>query len=52
LTVADDGVGVPDELDWDSSVTMGLRLVRDLARQLGGQLVFDCKSGTRVQLVF
>ncbi|MEI6874370.1 MAG: PAS domain S-box protein [Spirochaetota bacterium] len=36
LRVDDDGVGLPTGLDADSTPTLGLRLVGNLARQLGG----------------
>ncbi len=36
LRVADDGTGFPDDLDFTSESTLGLRLVAGLADQLGG----------------
>lgn len=53
LTVADNGVGLPAGLDWTTTRTLGLRLVRMLGQhQLGGQLELDGACGTRVSLRF
>lgn len=38
LVVQDDGIGFPPYLDWQNSPTLGLRLVRILARQLEATL--------------
>lgn len=38
LTVSDDGPGLPDGFDPSRSSGLGMRLVRSLARQLGGKL--------------
>ncbi len=35
LTVADDGYGLPDGFDLDTSATLGLKIVRTMAGQLG-----------------
>lgn len=51
IEVADDGVGLPDGLDPMASTALGLRLVRSLAKQLGGKLRFDDDGlGLRVAL--
>ena len=52
LTVADDGVGLPDGIDWETVRSLGLRLVRTLAEQLGAKIEVKSKTGTEVQLVF
>ncbi|HRD66810.1 MAG TPA: PAS domain S-box protein [Candidatus Competibacter sp.] len=53
LTVADNGVGLPAELDWTTTRTLGLRLVRMLGQhQLRGQIEFDRTDGTRFSLRF
>ncbi len=41
LRVADDGVGFPPEFNWRQAQSMGLRLVRVLADQLGGTLELE-----------
>jgi len=53
LTVADNGVGLPADLDWAATKTMGLRLVRMLGQhQLGGTIEVDRARGTRFSLTF
>ncbi|MCB9077819.1 MAG: PAS domain S-box protein [Anaerolineaceae bacterium] len=52
LTVADNGVGLPADLDLNASKTLGLRLVRTLVRQLGATLEVDAASGVTVNVTF
>ncbi|UJR83657.1 AAA family ATPase [Sandaracinus amylolyticus] len=52
LSVADDGVGIPDEIDPLGTDTLGLQLVRDLTEQLGGSLVVERERGTRFVVSF
>lgn len=50
LAVQDDGVGFPAGLDFERATTLGLRLVRSLAEQLGGQLTIQGEEGAEVVL--
>ncbi|MDS4031286.1 MAG: PAS domain S-box protein [Candidatus Contendobacter sp.] len=53
LRVADNGVGLPSDLDWTTTRTLGLRLVRMLGQhQLGGQLELNGAPGTCFSLRF
>jgi PAS domain S-box-containing protein len=53
LTVADNGVGLPQEFDLTTVKTLGLVMVRMLGQhQLGGHFEFFKGHGTRVRLVF
>ncbi|RJP78299.1 MAG: PAS domain S-box protein [Candidatus Zixiibacteriota bacterium] len=52
LTVADNGVGFPADLDVRQSGSLGLQLVNSLAGQLGADLTVQSGPGTRVELVF
>lgn len=53
LRVADNGIGLPENLDWTTTRTLGLRLVRMLSRQpLQGYLEVDCSTGTCFLLRF
>ena len=50
LTVADDGVGYPEEADSGSSSTLGNQFVGLLARQLRGKMRVEHHAGTPVTL--
>lgn len=55
LNVRDNGVGLPKDLDVQRAQTLGLNLVHDLTRQLGGSVEFreDIREpGTEVRVVF
>ncbi len=52
LTVADNGIGWPKEMDVQTAPSLGLRLVRTLADQLGGTLHVDSDGGAKVELQF
>jgi two-component sensor histidine kinase len=52
LTVADDGVGLPEKLDIRQTRTLGLQLVTALAQQLGGTVSVDRAAGTTVRVTF
>ena len=52
LVLADDGVGMNPDLDWTTSRTLGLRLVRALTEQLSAKLDIHYDRGTRVVLTF
>jgi len=52
IVLSDNGVGLPIGLDWTTSRSLGLRLVRALAEQLHARLDIRSDGGTRVDLVF
>ncbi|MCX6556915.1 MAG: response regulator [Candidatus Aminicenantes bacterium] len=52
LTVADNGVGLPADLDFEKSETLGLRLVKMLSQQLNGSIALDRSAGTVFSLKF
>ena len=53
LTVADNGVGLPVDLDWSNTDTMGLLLVKMLGEhQLQGRIELDRSCGTSFRLRF
>jgi two-component sensor histidine kinase len=52
LRLSDDGVGLPPDLDWATTRSLGLRLVRALAQQLRGSLEIRSRNGTEVRLTF
>lgn len=50
LSVADDGAGLPP--DFERKNSLGVRLVKNLARQLGGDVSFTSANGTVVTILF
>jgi len=52
LVVADNGVGLRSDINWETARTLGLRLVRTLAEQLGAKIEVESKAGTEVRLTF
>jgi two-component sensor histidine kinase len=52
LIVADDGIGLPPDLDLASSETLGMQLVHSLTDQLEGTLLYNGKKGTKFQVFF
>ncbi len=53
LTVKDDGVGIPEDLDMEQTDTMGLQLVKVLAeQQLDGKINLDRTNGTQFNIKF
>jgi two-component sensor histidine kinase len=52
LSVADDGIGLPADLDPANAPTLGLKLVGTLARQLDGDLQVERGPGTRFSIRF
>jgi PAS domain S-box-containing protein len=53
LSVDDDGAGLPQDKSLDRSTSLGFKLVRSLAHQLGGTLEWTTSaSGTHVAITF
>lgn len=52
LSVSDDGIGLPHEVDFNRAATPGLQIVNSLARQLGGTLSVERTGLTRFTLRF
>lgn len=52
LTVGDNGVGFPQDIDYQNSGSLGLRLVCSLVRQIQGNIKLDPGSGTIFKITF
>ncbi|MBF0320674.1 MAG: PAS domain S-box protein [Nitrospirae bacterium] len=52
LIVADNGVGLPEGMDIDSTRSLGLKVVSILIKQLRGTIEIDRTAGTRFRLRF
>lgn len=52
LTIADNGVGFPDDIDFKETDSLGLQLVNNLVEQLDGTITLDKNDGTKFIIVF
>jgi two-component sensor histidine kinase len=52
LEVADNGVGLPEDMTVENTMSLGLKLVSVLAQQLGGEVQLHRNSGTRFVVSF
>jgi len=52
LIVGDNGVGLPPDTDLEKSSSLGLRLVRMLAQQLGAEIHINRSKGTEFKFKF
>jgi two-component sensor histidine kinase len=52
LIIKDNGVGLPEGLDYKNASTLGLQLVNVLAEQLGGTLQIKSDQGTEAIVTF
>jgi two-component sensor histidine kinase len=52
LTVSDDGVGFPKDIDMQNARSLGLQLVQTLARQLDGRIEVHRRNGTAFIVTF
>jgi len=52
LTVKDNGSGIPENVDFYKSSTVGFNLVNNLIKQLGGILEINRTEGTEFKITF
>ena len=52
IVIKDNGVGIPENIDFENSTGFGLTLVRLLTEQIGGTIGIERKNGTSVILEF
>ena len=52
LTISDDGAGIPSDIDFDHTDTLGLSLVSTLVKQLRGSMEVERSGGTLVRIIF
>jgi PAS domain S-box-containing protein len=46
LVVRDNGIGIPEDLDWKNAATLGMRLINSLVDQVDGTITLDRENGT------
>lgn len=52
LNIADDGQGLPSQLNLEKIDTFGLELVQHLSKRINGEMVIDRSNGTRFKISF
>jgi two-component sensor histidine kinase len=52
LKISDNGVGLPPNLDVETTKTLGLKLVYSLSEQLDATLKVDTTHGTKFEIIF
>jgi PAS domain S-box-containing protein len=52
ISIADDGVGLPDHVDYRNTESLGLQLVVTLVEQINGKIRLDNKKGTKFVIDF
>jgi len=52
LTVSDNGVGLPENLDFRNTNSLGLQLVNELVKQIDGTIEFNNDGGTEFKIIF
>ncbi|HEX8515087.1 MAG TPA: PAS domain S-box protein [Bacteroidia bacterium] len=52
LEVADNGIGLPKEIDYRNTQSLGLQLVVTLTDQLNGSIEMDSSNGTKYTIIF
>ena len=52
LTICDNGVGIPEDIDFFNTDSLGLQLVNSLTDQIDGKIDFDKSNGTKFTITF
>jgi PAS domain S-box-containing protein len=52
LSVKDNGIGIAQDMDFENIKSLGLRLVKILADQIGGELEIKNKNGSQFSILF
>jgi two-component sensor histidine kinase len=50
--MADNGIGMPEAVNFENSTGLGLRLIGMLAKQLAGKIRIERGNGTKIILEF
>ncbi|MFT3796030.1 histidine kinase dimerization/phosphoacceptor domain -containing protein [Flavobacterium sp.] len=52
LKIADNGIGLPDEFDTNNTTSLGLDLIKGLAKQLNGSMAITNSQGVQITVRF
>lgn len=52
LTVKDDGIGFPSDVNYKNTDSLGLQLINSLTGQIDGQIILNTSNGTSFTIIF
>jgi two-component sensor histidine kinase len=52
LVVSDNGIGLPEDVDYKKTNTLGLQLIKSLTEQINGEIRLDQSHGTAFTVIF
>jgi PAS domain S-box-containing protein len=52
LSISDNGIGIPENIDFFNTDSLGLQLVNSLTDQIDGEIEFDRSNGTKFSIIF
>ena len=52
LTIADNGIGLPEDLDYKTMDSLGLKIVNSLVDQIDGEILLERNNGTTFKILF
>ena len=52
ISIADDGIGIPEDINLENPETLGLQLVNNLVGQIDGEIELDRSHGTEFKITF
>lgn len=52
LVISDDGIGLPENLDYEKTESLGLKLVKSLVDQIDGHMTLVTNAGTTIKINF
>ena len=52
MVISDNGVGIPENIDFFNTDSLGLQLVNSLTDQIDGEIEFDRNNGTKFTIIF
>lgn len=52
IKISDNGIGLPDNFDWENPTSMGTDLIKTLTEQLEGDITVNSNKGTHYLLTF
>jgi two-component sensor histidine kinase len=52
LIISDNGIGVPEDFDFQHTESLGMQLVNTLASQLDGDIELNSNDGTEFKIRF